>query len=298
MDVLLGFWNLIPITLVQSVLYAFVALGVMIPFRILGIPDITSEGAFPLGGCLAAVLLVAGLHPVLATLLAAAAGFLAGAATALVHLKLRVHSLLAGILVVTMLWSVNLRIMGKPNLPLFGLNDLFTWANPDLPQNLTLQLVFLGIILAVIAGGLWLMLHTQVGLALRALGANPQLVPSLGVNFTAYAVAGVGAANAITAASGALSAQLQGYADASMGVGMLVTGLASVILGEAIIGRRTITTQLLAPIVGSIVYFQLTSLALSLGLAPSDLKFATGLFVLCTIGWTTVVRGRARSVFN
>src|SRR4051812_46175396 len=146
MDVLWGFWNLIPITLVQSVLYAFVALGVMIPFRILSIPDITSEGAFPLGGCLAAVLLVAGVHPIVATVLAAAAGFFAGAATALIHLKFRVHSLLAGILVVTMLWSVNLRIMGKPNLPLFGLNDIFTWTNPAIPQSLGLQLLFLSAI--------------------------------------------------------------------------------------------------------------------------------------------------------
>jgi putative ABC transport system permease protein len=143
---------------------------------------------------------------------------------------------------------------------------------------------------------LWWMLHTEVGLALRGIGANAQLAPALGVNYLRYAVAGLGLANAITALAGALSAQLQGYGDVSMGFGLLVNGLASVILGEAIIGRRTITTQLLAPVIGCLVYYQLTSLALSLGLAPSDLKLVTGLFVLGTIGWTLAGRGRARAL--
>ena len=296
MDILLGFWNLVPITLVQGLIYAFVALGVMIPFRIVNIPDITAEGAFPLGGCVAATLLVQGAHPLLSTALAVAAGFCAGAATALFHLKFRIHSLLAGVLVVTMLWSINLRFMGRPNVATFGLTDIFTWISEAIARNLTLQILFFGVLLAVVLLLLWWMLHTEVGLALRGIGANAQLAPALGVNYLRYAVAGLGLANAITALAGALSAQLQGYGDVSMGFGLLVNGLASVILGEAIIGRRTITTQLLAPVIGCLVYYQLTSLALSLGLAPSDLKLVTGLFVLGTIGWTLAGRGRARAL--
>ena len=135
-----------------------------------------------------------------------------------------------------MLWSINLRIMGKPNVATFGLNDIFTWISDAIVQNLTLQIVFFGVLLAVVLLLLWWMLHTEVGLALRGIGANAQLAPALGVNYLRYAVAGLGLANAITALAGALSAQLQGYGDVSMGFGLLVNGLASVILGEAIIG--------------------------------------------------------------
>jgi putative ABC transport system permease protein len=292
MQFLSTFYNLIPITLVQGLLYAFVAMGVLIPFRILNVPDMTAEGSFPLGGCVVAALTTAGLHPVLGTLLAACAGFAAGAVTALIHLKFRVHSLLSGILTITMLWSVNLRVMGKPNTPLFGLPNLFDWIHPAILTSLGLQcLLFFGLLLALTLA-LWWGLHTDVGLALRGVGANNQLAPALGIDSTRYIVIGLGMANAITASAGALLAQSQGYADVGMGFGMLVNGLASVIIGEAIAGRRNLLRQLLAPMVGSTVYYQLSSLALSMGLAPSDLKFVTGLFVLGTIGWPFIVGKR------
>ena len=292
MEFLSIYANLVPITLVQGLMYAFVAMGVMIPFRIIHLPDLSSEGTFPLGGCVVAVLLTAGLHPLLSTLLAALCGFAAGAATALIHLKFRVHSLLAGILTVTMLWSVNLRVMGKPNMPLFGLPNVFDWLHPAIAGSLPLQCLLFLALLIVLIGMLWWGLQTHAGLALRGVGANNRLAPALGVHAVRYTVIGFGLANAITAGAGALVAQSQGYADVSMGFGLLVNGLASVIIGEAITGKRSLLAQLCAPVVGAIAYFQLSSLALSLGLAPSDLKFATGMFVLITIGWPVLTGKR------
>lgn len=294
MEILQTFYNLIPITTVQGLLYAFVAMGILIPFRILNVPDLSAEGTFPLGGCAVAALITLGLHPVLGTLLAICAGFGAGVVTALIHLKLRVHSLLAGILTLTMLWSVDLRIMGKPNTPLFGLPNLYDWLHPSILQSLSLQIALLLALLVVLVLVLWWGLQTDIGLALRGVGANHQLAPALAVNSTRYIVVGLGLANAITATAGALLAQSQGYADVGMGFGMLVNGLASVIIGEAVTGRGNLLRQLSAPVVGSVVYYQLSSLALALGLAPSDLKLVTGLFVLVTIGWP-ILRGRART---
>ncbi|MBL0421087.1 ABC transporter permease [Ramlibacter sp. AW1] len=296
MELLTTFYNLIPITAVQGLLYALVAIGVMIPFRILNIPDMTAEGTFPLGGCAVAALITAGMHPVASTSLAIAAGFLAGMCTALIHLKFRVHSLLAGILTLTMLWSVNLRIMGKPNTPLFGLPNLFDWLDPAILGSLGLQIGLLAVALLALVGVLWWALQTDVGLALRGVGANPQLAPALAVHSTRYIVVGLGLANAITAASGALLAQIQGYADVGMGFGMLVNGLASLIIGEALVGRKTLLRQLSAAVVGSFAYYQISSMALSLGLAPSDLKLITGLFVLAAIGWP-ILRGKGRATF-
>jgi putative ABC transport system permease protein len=292
MNFLSIYFNLIPVTLVQGLTYAFVAMGVMIPFRVINLPDLSSEGTFPLGGCVVAMLITAGLHPLLGTLSAAACGFAAGAITALIHLKFKVHSLLAGILTVTMLWSVNLRVMGKPNSPLFGLPNVYDWLHPAIAGSLLLQcLLFLGLHILLI-GSLWWGLQTHAGLALRGVGANSQLAPALGIHAVRYTVIGFGLANAITATAGALVAQNQGYADVGMGFGLLVNGLASVIIGEAITGKRRLLSQLCAPVVGAISYFQLGSLALSLGLAPSDLKFATAVFVLVTLGWPVLTGKR------
>ncbi len=294
MEFLTTFFNLVPITTVQGLLYAFVALGVMIPFRILNVPDLSAEGSFPLGGSVVAALITAGAHPLLGTLLACVAGFAAGTVTALIHLKFRVHSLLAGILTLTMLWSVNLRVMGKPNTPLFGERNIYDWISPDILPSLPLQAALLFAILVVLVLILWWALQTDLGLAMRGVGANNQLAPALAVHSTLYIVVGLGVANAITATAGALLAQSQGYADVGMGFGMLVNGLAAVIIGEAMMGRRGLLRQLSAPVFGAVVYYQLSSLALSIGLAPSDLKLVTGLFVLATIGWP-ILRGRARS---
>lgn len=283
------FWNLVPVTLVQGLIYSLIALAIMIPFRVLSVPDLSSEGVFPLGAAVAATLITLGVHPLLATVAAVAAGFLAGMVTALIHLKFKVHSLLAGILTVTMLWSVNLRILGKPNAPLFGFETVYDWISPAILASLGAQVLFFGILAIALVLLLWWVLQTDLGLGLRGIGANPQLAPALGVNLVAYTAGGLGLASAISGLAGALMAQSQGYADVGMGVGMLVNGLASVIIGEAITGRRTLLRQLAAPVVGAVVYYQLSSLALALGLHPSDLKLVTGLFVLFTIGWPFLI---------
>ncbi|WP_127103941.1 ABC transporter permease [Pararhodobacter zhoushanensis] len=289
MDILHLFWNLVPVTLVQGLTYALIALAIMIPFRILSVPDLSSEGVFPLGAAVAAALLSAGAHPLIATACAVAAGFLAGATTAMIHLKFKVHSLLAGILTVTMLWSINLRILGRPNAPIFGIETLYDWISPEILRSLPLQITVAATLAVALVLALWWVLQTDMGLGLRGIGANPQLAPALGVNLVLYTAGGLGLASGISALAGALMAQSQGYADVGMGVGMLVNGLASVIIGEAITGRRTLLRQIAAPVVGAVVYYQLASLALALGLNPSDLKLVTGLFVLLTIGWPVLI---------
>lgn len=288
-DVLSVFWNLVPVTLVQGLIYSLIALAIMIPFRVLSVPDLSSEGVFPLGAAVAVALVANGAHALVATLAAVAAGFLAGMTTALIHLKFKVHSLLAGILTVTMLWSVNLRILGKPNAPLFGFETLYDWIHPEIMGSLAVQIAFFGALAVVLIVLLWWLLQTDVGLGLRGIGANPHLAPALGVSLVVYTAGGLGLASGISGLAGALMAQLQGYADVGMGVGMLVNGLASVIIGEAITGRSTLLRQIAAPVVGAIVYYLLSSLALALGLNPSDLKLVTGLFVLLTLGWPYLV---------
>lgn len=293
-DVLTSFWNLVPVTLTQSLLYAFVAFGIMVPFRILALPDLTCEGSFPLGGCLAAALVTTGLNPFPATALAVAAGFLSGVATAWIHLRLRIHSLLAGILVFTMLWSVNLRAMGKPNIPLPPGENVFDLVASAILASYAWQvLVFTAILVAMTAALIWLF-STEIGLSMRCVGANARLAPALGISSRRYVLCGFGLANAIVALGGSLLVQQQAYADVTMGFGVLINGLASLIIGEALLGRETVARQVAAPLVGSLIYYQLVSLGLATGLNPSDLKFATGAFVLATLALPGV-RARAPS---
>ncbi|ARQ01000.1 ABC transporter permease [Pseudorhodoplanes sinuspersici] len=289
------FINLIPVTLVQSLIYSFVALAIMIPFRTLSLPDLTMEGSFPLGGCLVAAVLTVGLDPWSSTALAIVAGFLAGAATALVHLYFKIHSLLAGILVATMIWSVDLRVMGMPNKSVRPELSVFDAISPEILLNIWLQIAIFGALVALIVLVLIAFYKSEIGLSLRCVGANARLSPALGINARIYVVLGFGIANALAALGGAIVVQQQGYADVTMGFGILVNGLAALIIGEAIIGRATIDRQIIAPVVGSIIYYQLVSLGLATGLHPSDLKFLTGAFVLITLG-LPLLTGRSRSV--
>jgi putative ABC transport system permease protein len=280
LDILSSFVNLVPVTLAQSLLYGFVALGIMIPFRLLSFPDLTCEGAFPLGGCLCAALLVAGVTPVLSMIIAVFAGVLAGCATAFIHLRFKINSLLAGILMITILWSVNLRIMGKSNIPLFAAPSFFEGLYGGFMLNVPVQIAFwLAVAIALIVLLCWF-LSTDLGLAVRATGANEAMARAQGISTWAITVAGVGAANGLTAFAGASVAQVQGYADVQMGFGILINALAALIIGESVVGRTSIFRQVLAPFVGSVVYYQVISAGLALGLHPSDLKLVTGLFVL------------------
>lgn len=289
-EILYSFWHLIPVTLVQSLLYATVAFGIMIPFRILALPDLTCEGSLPLGGCLVAALVTLGLDAYVATVLAVLAGAVAGAATAWLHLRFRIHSLLAGILVFTMLWSVNLRVLGKPNAPMPGQENVFDVLSPQILMSDWLQV---GVLAALAAAGtlalIWLF-RTEIGLSMRCVGVNERLAPALAIRSKVYIIGGFALANAIVAFGGALLVQQQGYADVTMGFGILINGLAALIVGEAIVGRQTVTRQMCAPLVGAIVYYQLLSLGLATGLHPSDLKFLTGLFVIATLALPRLLR--------
>ncbi|MDF1775389.1 MAG: ABC transporter permease [Rhizobiaceae bacterium] len=280
MDILSTYYNLIPVSLAQGAVYAFVAIGVMIPFRLLSLPDLTAEGSFPLGAAVAAALLANGMGIMPAMGLALLAGALAGALTAVIHVFFKVTSLLAGIIVLTMMFSINIRVMGKPNTALFSHDTLFTiLLNADGGAPIT-QFAVLSVMLAALCLLLYWFLHTELGLALRAVGSNQTMARAQGLSTTLYIIAGLAGAGALAALGGSVMAQYQSYADVNMGVGVLVIGLAATILGEAILGGSTLARQILAPVVGSLLYFQFVAIALSLGFKPSDLKLLTGLFVL------------------
>ncbi|MEM6460380.1 MAG: ABC transporter permease [Pseudomonadota bacterium] len=275
--------NLFSVSLAQGAVYAFVALGVMIPFRLLSLPDLTSEGTFPLGGAVLATLLASGFNPVMGLMAAILAGILAGGATALIHLFLRVPSLLAGIIVLTMLFSINIRIMGKPNTAIFNFDTIFTeLLNADGGAPLS-QFAVLMVIILLVCGLLYWFLHTEIGVALRSVGANQMMSRAQGMPTHWYIIGGLGLAGALSALGGAIMAQFQSYADVTMGAGVLIIGLAATILGEALVGNKTLVRQIAAPVVGALIYFQVVAVALALGMKPSDLRLLTGLFVICTL---------------
>lgn len=290
-EIALGFWNLVPVTLVQGLLYGFIALGVMIPFRLLSFPDLTSEGSFPLGGCLCGVLLVAGVNPWLATLAAMAGGMVAGATTAIIHLRFRINTLLSGILVMTILYSVNLRVLGKANVALLANETILSVISTELVTNVGYQLFAFGVLTLSVLLLLHWFLRTESGLSLRAVGVNQALVSSLRINPWTWTIAGLALANGLSGMAGAVVVQLQGFADVQMGFGVLITGLAAVIIGETLIGRDTVARQVAAPVLGSVLYYQLISLGLALGLKPADLKLATGVFVLLTLALPALKKG-------
>ncbi len=282
--------NLFTVSLVQGAIFAFPALAVMIPFRMLGLPDLTSEGAFPFGAAIVATLTVSGLDPLVSLAAAVLFGMAVGAATALIHLYLRVPSLLAGIIVLTMLFSINIRVMGKPNTALFDNDSIFTLAlDSDGGEPLTQFVLVLALVLLFLAAFYWF-LNTELGMALRCVGANQTMSRAQGIPTHLYIVAGIAVAGGFSAFGGAVMAQHQAYADVNMGVGVLIVGLAATILGETLIGRGTLVRQLAAPVVGALAYFQVVAAALALGLKPSDLKLLTGLFVLTTLSIPIVFR--------
>jgi putative ABC transport system permease protein len=294
----LSFWNLVPVTLVQGLLYGYIALAVMIPFRLLSFPDLSSEGSFPLGGCVCAVLLVAGVHPLAATAAAVVAGMAAGAATAFIHLRFRINTLLAGILVMTILYSVNLRVLGKANVALMANETIISVVSDRLVTQVGWQVAAFTVLMVGLAGVLVWFLRTEAGLSLRAVGVNQALAPSLRIDPWTWIVAGLALANGLAGLAGAVVVQLQGFADVQMGFGVLITGLAAVIIGETLIGRDTVARQVAAPVLGSLVYYQLISLGLALGLKPADLKLATGVFVLLTLALPALRQGATREVLR
>ena len=265
-----------------GLIYALMALGVYITFRILNFPDLTVDGSFTTGAGIASVLILGGTAPWLASVAAFFGGLAAGACTGLLHTKGKVNGLLSGILMMIALYSINMHIMGKPNLSLRGNETVFT----DVPP-----LVLMPIVVLVIKIMLDWFLHTDLGLSLRATGDNPQMIRSLGANTDMTKILGISLSNGLVALSGALIAQQSGFADISMGIGMIVIGLASVIIGEAVFGAGTVVRATLAVIFGSVIYRFVVALALQVRwFDASDLKLITALIVIVALVVPTLQR--------
>jgi len=238
----------------QGLVFAIMALGVYITFRVLDFPDLSVDGTFPLGGAVSATLIVNGVNPFLTVAIATGAGILAGMLTAVLNTKFKILNLLAGILTMIALYSINLRVMGKPNVALLGYDTIFTpFEAFGIETYILLPIVF-AVILVILAFILIWYLHTDVGLALRATGDNDKMVKAQGANPSRMKLFGLGLSNGFVALAGALVAQSQGSADVNMGIGIIVAGLASVILGEALIQNRTVFRAIIGVILGSLVY--------------------------------------------
>ncbi|REK69145.1 ABC transporter permease [Paenibacillus paeoniae] len=259
----------------SGLLYALMALGVYITFRILDFPDLTVDGSFTTGAAIGTVMTIAGTPPWLAVICAFMGGALAGTLTGLLHTKGKINGLLSGIIMMIALYSINLRILGKPNVSLRG--------EPNFFDGVTV--LSIGLFLAIVAKvGLDLFFKTNTGLSLRATGDNSRMIRSFGANTDITIIMGVALSNALVACSGALIAHSQNAANNSMGIGMIVIGLASVIIGEAIFGAKTIFRATLAVVLGAIVYRIIYALALRVEwLDAQDMKLITAVIIVCAL---------------
>lgn len=268
--------NLAITSLEQGLLLGVVAIGVVIAFRFLDFPDLTVDGSFVLGAAVTARMIVSGVHPLLATVVAIPCGALAGAITGLLHTKLRVGKLLSGILMMTMLYSINLRVMGRSNIPLI---DSPTVLRP-LEHNALLLLACLGALAGAILLALRWLLTTELGVGIRAVGEGETMLASLGISADHLKLCGLALTNMLVALGGALFAQHQGHCDVTMGIGTILTALASIVVGEAFVTPLSPVRVLLAALVGAIIYQFLVNMALYLGLPATDMKLVTGLLIV------------------
>ena len=282
--------TLIGNTFEQGLLFAFLGLGVLLTFRFFRFPDLTAEGSYPLGGAVVAALLVSGINPFAATLAAALAGAAAGVVTALIHTRLRINAIIAGIILMTAVYTVDLRVMGRANTPLLStpsvFGDIVAVANAvGLPirESVVTNIVILAVFVAVVAILMAAFLRTDLGLAVRATGENETMIQALGVDTGWTKIVGLALSNFLIALSGALVAQNHGFADIGMGIGILVTGAAAVLIGEAVFGDRAIKVWIFAAIVGVLIYRLLVVLALYVGLQPTDLKLITAVLLLLAL---------------
>lgn len=282
----LGFW-LVAIT--QGLAFAALAWGVYLSSRVLRFADITPDGSFTLGAAVAASMIVGGTSPIVGTLVAVVAGMIAGYVTGLLHTRIGVKDLLAGILVMTALYSVNLHIMGRSNVSLLDVSTIVQGMHRIIPasaawsDDVTLGVLFFVIVVVVGALITWY-LRTDFGMAMRAVGDNPAMITAQGVDKRKMTELGLAIANGLVAFSGALMAQQQGFADISMGVGALVAGMAAVIMGETLqLNRRGIGLSIVMVAAGSLLFRAMVAIALRLGLNPIDLKLITAAFVLAAL---------------
>lgn len=263
----------------QGLILAILSLGVYITYKILHFPDLSVDGSFPLGAAVTATLLVNGVNPFVACLISMFAGVLSGGITGLLHVKLKITNLLSGILVMIGLYSINLRIMGRANIPLFTQTTIFS--NELSPI----------IIIATFAIGVKLLLDlffkTKLGFLLRAVGDNPQMVTSLGIDIGKIKILGLMISNGLVALSGSMMAQHQRFSDVGMGTGMIIIGLAAIILGESILKRIPMVAATTMALVGTILYRTTIASALRFGLPASDLQLITAIIVIIALGFSS-----------
>jgi len=294
-----------------GLILSLLALGVFLTYRVFGLLDLTTDGAFGVGAATAAALLSHGWPPAAATAIGGWAGAMAGLVTGMVHTRFGVNALLAGILTTTALYSGNLYIMGGGDRSVAGVPTLFSragqvlaWLAPG-TETWTLlgtpvvarSVAALGLLLLIVPAVGWLLalfFRTSLGLALRATGDNPQMARALGVSVSGATVVGLVTANALIGLSGALFAEYQGFANIQMGLGMIVTGLASVIVGETLFGRRGIASRIAAVILGTVLFRLLIAGAVRAGVDPNALKLLTAVFVFLALVVPDAVRRRLR----
>ncbi|CAK7068350.1 ABC transporter permease [Kerstersia gyiorum] len=265
-----------------GLIFGLVALGVFISFRVLRFPDLTVDGSFPLGGAVAATLISAGHDPFVSTLAAAGAGALAGMMTGWLNVRLKIMDLLASILMMIALYSVNLRIMGRPNVPLILEPTVFSILQTDVLADSFMRPLLLLLVVLVAKFALDAYFSTHSGMAMRATGSNPRMARAQGIRTGAMIIGGMALSNALVGLAGALFAQTQGGADISMGVGVIVIGLAAVIVGESLLPSRKLVLATLAVILGALVYRLFIALALNsdfIGLQAQDLNLVTAVLV-------------------
>lgn len=292
--------NLLIGSLIVGLILSLLALGVYISFRIFDFPDITADGSITLGAAVSAICLINGYDPLIAVIAGALAGAISGAVTGILHTVFKIHSLLSGILVMTALYSVNLRIMGRSNIPLldyntfvkkaevismklFGGSESLHLCGWEIMTRDIAAIVAVSIIIGVACMATYWFFRTNLGSAMRATGDNPQMIRALGVNTGTMIIIGIALSNGLVAASGALLAQYQGFADVQMGIGMVVWGLASVIIGENLVGTRKLGLTIIGTVMGAVLFRLLVAIALKWGLNPSDLKLITAIFVFAAL---------------
>ncbi|MDG3577423.1 ABC transporter permease [Rhizobium sp. YJ-22] len=288
----IAFWGAVELGLI----YAFVALGIFLAFRVLDFPDLTVDGSFPLGAAVTAVLITAGLNAWAAAGIAMIAGALAGIVTAILNVRFKILNLLASILTMIALFSVNLRVMGKPNVALINADTMLSPFFGHGLREFYVRPLFIGVLVIVALIAVWRFLESDAGLAMRATGANARMARAQGVDTSFQIYLGMALSNALVALGGALFAQTSGFADVTSGVGTIVVGLAAVIIGETLLGARGILIALIGCVLGSILYRIAIQLALStdmLGLQASDLNLVTAVLVTVALILPRLRRGGA-----
>ena len=289
-----AFWGAVELGLV----FSFVALGVYLAFRVHDLPDLTVDGSFPLGAAVTAVLIISGVNPWLAAAVAMVAGAIAGLVTATLNVRFKILNLLASILTMIALFSINLRVMGRPNVALINQDTMLTpFFGLGIP-DFYVRPLFVGALAIAALVLVWRFLESDIGLAMRATGANPRMARAQGVKTSRQIYLGMAISNALVALGGALFAQTNGFADVTSGVGTIVVGLAAVIIGETLFGTRRILIALIGCVLGSVLYRIAIQLALSsdvLGLQASDLNLVTAVLVTIALVLPRMRRGGATS---